>query len=49
MLYGYHVSNGYKGRLEDGSFMLFPTEQEYVEYFKEVQNDRKAERSNQRT
>lgn len=31
--YGYDSSAGYRGRLPDGRWMLFPTYAEYMEYF----------------
>ena len=34
-MYGYPVSNGYMGRLRDGTWMLFETEEEYKDYLKE--------------
>lgn len=34
-MYGYPVGSGYLGRLKDGTFMLFPTEEEYKEYYME--------------
>ena len=34
-LSGYPVPAGYIGILEDGTKMLFPTEEEYVEHMKE--------------
>lgn len=33
--YGYVVSVGYMGRLHDGSYLLFDTEGEYLDYFRE--------------
>lgn len=33
--YGYLTSYGYRGRLPDGSWMDFPTEEEYIEYLHE--------------
>ena len=36
MYYGYLVSTGYRGWVEkENRWMLFPTEQEYIEYVKE--------------
>ena len=35
-MYGYFVSSGYRGF--DGTWMLFPTESEYYEYMKELEN-----------
>lgn len=39
--YGYLVADGYRGWVEElGSFMMFPTEQEYMDYiFTEVENE----------
>lgn len=34
MGYGYYISSGYKG-LVNGVWMLFPTEDEYIEYLRE--------------
>ena len=34
--YGYYTNSGYLGLIEDGTMILFPTEQEYKEYLKEV-------------
>lgn len=34
--YGYPVSSGYFGMLKDGTWRLFPTENEYLEYIEEV-------------
>lgn len=36
-MYGYFVSSGYRGFV-DGTRMLFPTESEYYEYMKELEN-----------
>lgn len=36
-MYGYFVSSGYRGFV-DGTWMLFPTESEYYEYMKELEN-----------
>lgn len=36
-MYGYFVSSGYRGFV-DGIWMLFPTEAEYYEYMKELEN-----------
>lgn len=33
-MWGYHVSYGYKGFV-DGRWILFATEDEYIEYFNE--------------
>ena len=38
-MYGYLVSNGYMGRLRDGSWILFDTEEQYKEYLKEEGDD----------
>ena len=35
MIYGYAVPFGYMGRLPDGTYRLFATEQEYNEYIME--------------
>ena len=35
-MYGYLVGSGYMGRLKDGTFRLFATENEYREYYMEV-------------
>ena len=35
MYYGYYIPSGYKGKLKDGRWMLFATEQEYIEYMNE--------------
>jgi len=32
---GFDVPSGHRGRLPDGSWMLFPTRKEYEEYFQE--------------
>lgn len=37
VMYGYFVSSGYRGFV-DGTWMLFPTESEYYEYMKELEN-----------
>lgn len=34
--YGYSISDGYMGRMPDGSWRKFPTEQEYKEAFDEA-------------
>ena len=34
-MYGYPVSFGYMGRLKDGTFRLFATEEDYREYYDE--------------
>lgn len=34
-MYGYLTAYGYKGRLADGTWMLFATESEYQEYLSE--------------
>lgn len=31
-MYGYITASGYKGKLSDGTWMLFATESEYNEY-----------------
>jgi hypothetical protein len=36
-MYGYSVSSGYKGFV-GGRWMLFPTEAEYYEYMRELEN-----------
>ena len=36
-MYGYSTSYGYKG-LVNGEWMLFPTEAEYHEYMRELEN-----------
>lgn len=36
-MYGYSTSYGYKG-LVNGGWMLFPTEAEYHEYMRELEN-----------
>ena len=36
-MYGYFVSSGYRGFV-NGIWMLFPTEAEYYEYMKELEN-----------
>lgn len=33
-MYGYHISSGYKGWVR-GKWMLFATEDEYIEYMEE--------------
>ena len=38
-LYGHLTSAGYMGRLPDGTYMLFDTENEYVERFYEELTD----------
>lgn len=35
--YGYTTQNGYKG-LINNKFILFPTEQEYIDYLIELEN-----------
>lgn len=35
MPYGYLVHGGYMGRMKNGQFILFPTEDEYIEIFTE--------------
>lgn len=35
MAYGYLIPSGYMGRLADGSFRKFDTEQEYLDYIAE--------------
>lgn len=35
-MYGYIIASGYKGRLPDGTWMIFATETEYCEYYIEV-------------
>ena len=35
-MYGYIIASGYKGRLPDGTWMLFSTETEYKEYIYEL-------------
>lgn len=32
---GYYTNSGYKGRILDGSYQLFSTEEEYLEYMRE--------------
>lgn len=34
-MYGYNTAIGYKGKLPDGTWMLFATEEEYKEYIHE--------------
>lgn len=34
--YGYPIDKGYLGRLHDGTYMLFATEGDYLEYIGEV-------------
>ena len=34
-MYGYLINCGYKGRMHDGSWIIFPTEQEYKESYEE--------------
>lgn len=41
MPYGYSVNNGYFG-LVDGSYILFPTEEEYYDFWKERETDDKS-------
>jgi hypothetical protein len=38
--YGYLIGSGYKGKMPDGRWMLFPTEEEYNEMFDEESRDR---------
>jgi len=38
--YGYCVSNGYLGLVEDGTCILFPTELEYLEYLEDLNSSR---------
>lgn len=46
--YGYDVPGGHRGRLPDGTWMLFPTEKEYTECFSEafLEINRKADFQN---
>ena len=37
--YGYLVDTGYLGMLHNGQMMLFPTEQEYLDYIMEESNE----------
>lgn len=30
--YGYYVGSGYLGRIENGTYILFPTESDYIEW-----------------
>ena len=39
--YGKVYPDGYSGRLPDGNWQLFPTEQEYLDYLKEELEDDK--------
>lgn len=39
-LKGYPVSSGYKGQLPDGSWQIFDTEGEYINYILELEEDR---------
>ena len=32
-MYGYYVNSGYMGRLKDGTFRLFATEEDYREMY----------------
>lgn len=41
--YGKLYQTGYKGRLSDGSWVLFPTEQEYLDYIAFHPQDDKEE------
>lgn len=34
-MYGYVINSGYMGRLKDGTFRLFATENDYIEYYME--------------
>ena len=42
MPYGYDVPGGHRGRLPDGTWMLFSTEAEYNERFNEELSDAKS-------
>lgn len=42
MPYGYDVPGGHRGRLPDGTWMLFSTETEYAERFREELSEAKA-------
>lgn len=35
MYYGYYIGSAYEGRLKDGTWMIFPTIQEYQQYIDE--------------
>lgn len=35
-MYGYVVPYGYMGMVEEGRWMLFPTDMEYYEYMEEL-------------
>ena len=34
-MYGYTINCGYKGRMPDGRWLLFPTESEYIALYNE--------------
>lgn len=34
-MYGYYTPSGYMGRLHDGSWRLFATQEDYIEYMKD--------------
>lgn len=38
MPYGYYTQCGYMGRLSSGIWMLFATQQDYIEYLNEAEN-----------
>ncbi len=37
LTYGYHTQSGYMGRLASGRWVLFPTQEEYLEQLEEVE------------
>lgn len=39
-LKGYPVASGYKGQLPDGSWQIFDTEGEYINYILELEEDK---------
>lgn len=43
--YGYYKGMIYYGRLSDGSFMEFPTEEEYLEYLREEEKENDEKRN----
>lgn len=43
MPYGYVVSYGYLGLVGDDEYVLFPTEDEYYEFLREREDDRREQ------
>jgi len=38
-MYGYLTKNGYYGRMPSGEWLLFPTEGEYIEEYKDEEGE----------